>query len=416
MLKLAVVFISGAAGIVPLAITSAHAADWPGLPLSEQAVDALSRQPRVLEAQAMLAAAKAKAAGLKAGSHEWTVRAGLQNRSVKNGTDSREWETALERAIRLPAKAGLDDRLGQSQVQQAEFAVGDAMHESGKELLGNWLDYSRSLENVRVWEAQTTLLKKQLEIVEKRIRAGDAPKLEREAARAALSLSQSLTSRAMMQREAALLLLKARYPRISLPDADLPQPARLEGALEIWRAAMLEDNHELAYAEAAVQSAKLNAERQAANLKPDPALGLRFSSEQGGDEKVLGAYVSIALPGPARSAERNAAQADAQAAAIRSGAVKARLSQEAEAQYLAALHTRDAWLNARESTLAYQQQAEGATRAYQLGEGNLNESLTAHRLFLETQLSEIAARADALEAFYRLKLEAHQLWPFHQAD
>ena len=301
----------------------------------------------------MLDAAKSKAEALKAGSHEWTARAGLQNRSVKNGSDSREWETALERAIRLPGKARLDDSLGQSLMQQAEFAVGDAMHESAKDLLKNWLDYARARETARVWEEQITVLKKQLDIVDKRIRAGDAPKLEREAARAALSQSQSQAARALMQRESALSLLKARYPQLTMIAADMPEPIKVEGTLEIWRTAMLEDNHELAYQ---------------------------------------------------------------QAAAIRADAVRARLSQEAEIQYLGALHSREAWLNAKESLLAFRQQADGAARAYQLGEGSLSDTLTARRLALEAQLNEIGARADALESNYRLKLDAHQLWPFHQSE
>ena len=416
MLKLAFGIISGAVILIPLSTTSAHAADWPGLPPSEQAADALSKQPRVLEAQAMLDAARSKAASLNAGSYEWTARAGLQNRSVKNGSDSREWETALERAIRLPGKARLDGSLGQSLVQQSEFAVGDAMHESGKELLKNWLDYARARENARVWEAQTELLSTQLTIVEKRIRAGDAPKLEREAARAALSQSQSQIARALMQRESALSLLKSRYPQLALLEADMPEPTRLDGTLESWRSAMLEDNHELAYQQAAAQSAKLNAERQSANRKPDPAVGVRYSSEQGGNEQVLGAYVSIALPGAARRHDGDVARAESQAAVVRANAVKARLSQEAEALYLGALHSHEAWLNAKESLLSFQKQAEGAVRAYQLGEGNLSESLNARRLALEARLNEIAARADALESYYRLKLDAHQLWSFHQAE
>lgn len=421
MLKFAVVAVSGAISLMSLVSSLAHAADWPGLPPTEQTIAALSNQPRTLEAQAMLDVAKARSAALNAGSHEWTVRAGLQNRSVKNGTSSREWETALERAIRLPGKADLDGRLGQSQVQQAEFAVGDAMHESGKELLKSWLDYARARESVRVWEAQTALLKKQMDIVEKRIRAGDAPKLEREAARAALSQSQSQTARAVLQRESVLSLLKARYPhiiqaQIAQVQTELPEPAQLEGTLEAWRAAMLDDNHELALSQAAAQSAKLNAERQSANLRPDPALGLRFSSEQGGDEKILGAYVSIALPGAARSAERDAAQAEAQAAQVRANAIKARLSQEAEVEHLGTLHHYDAWLSAKESSVAFQKQAEGTARAYQLGEADLSESLTVRRLALEAQLGEISARADALETFYRLHLDAHRLWDFHQGD
>lgn len=412
------VVVSGMAGILSLISPLAQAADWPGLPATQQAIAVLLTQPRTLEAQAMLEVAKAQSAALKAGGHEWAARVGLQNRSVSNEPVSRytEWEGALERAIRLPGKAKLDTRLGQSQVQQAEFAVGDAMHESGKELLKTWLDYARARESARVWDAQTALLKKQMDIVEKRIRAGDAPKLEREAARAALGQSQSQTARAVLQRESLLSIIKARYPQIIPAQTDLPEPPQLDGTLDSWRDAMLDDNHELALFQAAALSAKLNADRQTANLKPDPALGLRFSSERGGDEKVVGAYVSIALPGTARSAGRDAAQSEARAAVIRANAVRARLSLEAETQYLSALHTRSAWLNAKESSLAFQQQAEGATRAYQLGEGVLSEMLTAHRWTMEAQLGEISARADALESYYRLKLDAHQLWLVHQGE
>lgn len=411
MLKPAVFIVAGLPLVSPLAM----ATDWPGLPPSEQAVAALSVQPRTLEAQAMLDVARARAAALKAGSHEWVARAGVQNRSVHTGPDSRftEWEGAVERAIRLPGKAALDDRLGQSQMQQGRFAVGDAMHESAKELLQSWLGYARADESAKVWKAQTELLRQQQQIVEKRIRAGDAPRLEREAARAALSLSQSQTARALLQRESVLSMLQARYPQITQANADLPEPSPVQGTLESWRDAVLADNHELALAQAAAQSARLNAGRQAANLKPDPALGLRFSSERGGEEKVLGAYVSIALPGAARGAEREAALAESQAAQVRANAVRARLSQETQTQYLTALRSREAWLSAREAADAFRKQADGAARAYQLGEGDLSESLTARRLALEARLSEINARADAVEAYYRLKLDAHELWPLH---
>lgn len=416
MLKFARRFVGQATVLMALAVPPVQATDWPGLPPSQQVVEALARQPRVLEAQALREAATAKAASLKTGAYEWTLRAGLQNRAVKNGADSREWETALERAIRLPAKSRLDDSLGQSLVQQSEFAVGDAMHEAAKELLDNWFEFARARESARVWEAQTEVLRKQLEIVEKRIRAGDAPRLEREAARAALHQAQSQAARAVMLRDTALSLLKARYPQLVPSPVDMPDPPEPEGTPESVATAMLEDNHELAYHEAAAQAARLNAQRLAANHVPDPALGVRYSSEQGGNEKVLGTYVSIALPGAARRHDGEVALAESQAAGVRAAAVRARLVQEAEARYWEARHRREAWLKAKESLLAFQRQADGAARAYQLGEGSLSESLTARRLALEAQMDEIGARADALLSVYRLKLDGHQLWPFHTPE
>ena len=49
-------------------------------------------------------------------------------------------------------------------------------------------------------------------------------------------------------------------------------------------------------------------------------------------------------------------------------------------------------------------------RAYQLGEGSLNDLLAARRLANEAQLSARLMQLDALELRYRLLLDAHQLW------
>lgn len=416
MLKLNYPILSAAAGFMFCSAMISHAGDFPGLPATEQALASLENQPRVKEAQAMLEAAKARSLAIKAGSYEWTARAGMQNRTVKTGPDERftEWEGALEKSFRLPGKSALDGRLGEASIQQAELAVGDALHESARELLKTWFEYGRAHESAKLWQAQSELFKQQSEIVEKRIRAGDAPKLEREAARAALSQSKSQAARVSLQQEAVLSMLKSRYPMLEHAQLAWPDPVKPEGTLESWREAVLSENHELAYAKAGTRLSRLNAERLSANLKPDPALGLRFASERGGEEKVVGAYVSVPFPGTARRAERDASQAESQAALTREAAIKARLLLETESQYLTALRAHEVWENAREAADAYLKQADGATRAYQLGEGSLSESLIARRLVLESQLSEINARADALEASYRLKLDAHQLWPFHQ--
>ncbi len=416
MLKLNRTLLSAAIGIVFHAALSAQAADFPGLPATEQVLSALENQPRVREAHAMLDVARARSLGIKAGSHEWKLSAGLNNRRVNATPNERytEWEGALEKSFRLPGKATLDGELGEAVIQQAELAVGDALHESARELLKTWFDYGRAHEIAKLWQAQAGLFKQQADIVEKRIRAGDAPKLEREAARAALSQSQSQAARAKLQQEAALSLLKSRYPGLELARLAWADPAKPEGALDNWREAVLSENHELEYARASTRLAKLNGERLSANLRPDPTVGVRFASEGGGSEKLVGAFVSVPFPGAARRAEHNVALGESRAALTREEGIMTRLLQETESQYLTALRAHEIWQNASESADAYQKQADGAMRAYQLGEGSLSESLTARRLVLEAQLNEVNARVDSLEASYRLKLDAHQLWPFHQ--
>jgi outer membrane protein TolC len=49
-------------------------------------------------------------------------------------------------------------------------------------------------------------------------------------------------------------------------------------------------------------------------------------------------------------------------------------------------------------------------RAYQLGEGSLNDLLTARRFANEAQLMAKLLQLEALELGYRLRLDAHQLW------
>ena len=49
-------------------------------------------------------------------------------------------------------------------------------------------------------------------------------------------------------------------------------------------------------------------------------------------------------------------------------------------------------------------------RAYQLGEGSLNDLLTARRLANEAQLAARLSQLDALELRYRLLLDAHRIW------
>ena len=419
MLKIVLVLIASLplqslrAAEIPAALPAELPAAQPGLPPSDHVMAALQAQPQVVEAKALLKAAQARARGLKAGPYETSVRLGLQNRSVSSGSNERftEWEGILERPLRLPGKAKLDGRLGDAQVEKTSLAIGDALHEAGREFLKDWLEWSRQQESARIWQAQSALLRQQAEIVEKRIKAGDAPRLEREAARAALAQSESQQKRVELARDTVQAMLHARYPNLPTPEgASLATPAPTKGTLESWQTAVLRHNHELAWAQAGTRVSRLNASRLEANLRPDPAVGIRYSSERGGDEKVIGAFVSLPLSGAMRRSERDAARVEAEVAALKEATVARRLALEAESQYLAARLLYQSWQQASEAAVAATRQADGMTRAYQLGEASLSDTLMARKLALEAQLAESMARADSIEARYRLMLDAHQLW------
>ena len=60
--------------------------------------------------------------------------------------------------------------------------------------------------------------------------------------------------------------------------------------------------------------------------------------------------------------------------------------------------------------------AELAARACVLGEGPLNDVLRARRAANETRLAAVGAQARAREAYLRLALDAHLLWPLDDED
>jgi outer membrane protein TolC len=100
----------------------------------------------------------------------------------------------------------------------------------------------------------------------------------------------------------------------------------------------------------------------------------------------------------------------------RESAVSRRLESDVYAAYTQAVSSYQTWLQAREAANNLRQNAELVTRAYNLGESNLPDTLTARRLALEATLAENITQLDAAESNYRLQLDAHQLWAQDEND
>lgn len=94
---------------------SARAEDVPTpgfLPSTAQASAWIEADPAVASARLAAEAANHGGAAIAAGPHEWTARVQGQRRSYQDsGARSNEWTAALERAIRVNGKAGLDRQL-----------------------------------------------------------------------------------------------------------------------------------------------------------------------------------------------------------------------------------------------------------------------------------------------------------------
>lgn len=383
------------------------------LPPGEAVAAALANHPAVLAARAAVREREAGRRALEAGTHELNLRGSAASRSERlTGQDSRDLEIGVERAFRIGSKASLDAELGAQGVAAAQIAVGDALHEAGRELLQLWFEWLRGAVEAADWQAQAGLLARQLDAVDKRVQAGDAPRQERVLAQAALAQAQAQELQARSRSEAAGAHFSRRFPGIEIPAA-APEMALtpLQGDLERWRSRVLEHNHELALARAEARRLRTAAMRAEADRIPDPTLGLRYSSERGGDDRILGLTFAIPFPGAARSAAVDRAFADVDSAVQREAAVLRRREAEIASLYSRASRSYEAARRADEAAQGLQRNAELSERAYGLGETALADVIAARRLAIEARLAGALSRLDAAEARYRLMLDAHELWP-----
>lgn len=277
------------------------AEDYPDLPPRETVLQALSNAPGVQAARSGVSLSEASRTRLEAGPYEPNVRLNTQQRNVSNGPSYNEWSVSVERGLRLPGKAQLDQQLGAQGVTQAQFAYGDAWHEAGREVLHLWFTWMREHAQRRDWQHQVDTLTQQADVVRKRVQSGDAAQLELSLAEAAVSQAEQNLQQADQREQAALIGLTRRYPGIQPPERPvLTDPQPLTESLEAWRARILAGNHELQWVRSETQRAQLQAARTGRDRVPDPTLGVHYGSEQGGDEHIAGLFISIPITGAAR--------------------------------------------------------------------------------------------------------------------
>ena len=394
---------------------SVHAqADY--LPDPKAAEAALWASPMVTQSRGDYAAQSLRSQGLQQGREEWKLDAEVDQRRIQTtpSDDFSEWGLALSRPIRMPARAEADRALAGALNAHAEASLGEALHESGRQLLTLWFDWLNQSSQSSLWQAQRQLAEQQLATVNARIRLGEAPRSERVNAEAALAQIRLQQQQAATRLQQARSRLLAQFPALPLTvDTTLPPPAQpgFQGSADQYVDAVLEHNHELFRARRQADVLQAEARRLARHRSVDPTVGVFYRNEMGGNEHVLGLGVGLTLPGGARRTDQEAAEqlaATAQDAAIR---LEQRLRQEARADFETATAQTANWEQAHQAAQALDEAARLAARAYGLGEGSLDQVLVNRRLALEGQLTAQQVQLDALAANARLKLDAHQLWP-----
>ena len=394
---------------------SAHVkADY--LPDPKAAEAALWASPSVAQARGDYAAQSLRSQSLQQGRDEWKLDAEVDQRRIQSTPSDNfaEWGVALSRPLRMPGRAEADRALAGALDAHAAASLGEALHESGRQLLTLWFDWLNQSSQSALWQAQRQLAEQQLASVNARIRLGEAPHAERvnaDAALAQIRLQQQQAATRLLQTRSRLL---AQFPGLPLTaDATLPapQPPGFGGSAEAYVSAVLEHNHELFRARRQADVLQAEAHKLAQHRSVDPTVGVFYRNEMGGNEHVLGLGLGITLPGGARRTDQQAAEqlaATAQDAAIR---LEQRLRADARTDYETALAQVANWEQAQQAAQGLAESARLTARAYKLGEGSLDQALLSRRLALEGQLAAQQTQLDALAANARLKLDAHPLWP-----
>ena len=384
----------------------------PDLPPPVQVEHALNDHLLVMNATSNLKLEQANQRKLNSGPYEFNLRAGSSQRRINDiGQSQKEWDVALERPIRLPGKANLDRDIGMLGVQGADYALGDAHHEAGRLLLKLWYNWQREQASSALWQQQVNLLEQQTLMTQKRVKAGDAPKLELNQAQAARTQAGVSWQQAQLRAQLAANELTRQFTAITLPlQVTIAMPVAIEHDQAYWETHILDDNHELGVVETQRHIQQQLVLRSRAEQMPDPTVGLRYANEMGGNEKLTGVYLTMPIPGEHRRASTEGMEQQAAIAADLADFVKRRLESDIYAAYLQAVKSFETWQLAHEAAQFINSNVELTYRAYTLGESSLSDSLTARRIALESSLADSLARLDANEARYRLLLDAHQLW------
>lgn len=383
--------------------------DLPPVAATREVIAAL---PQVQAARAGVDLAQARSRQLAAGAYEWTLKAGAQQRTETAGPVYAEQELALERAIRWGDKARADRAVGGAGLEAGRSAYADAWHEAVRGLLKAWFDWQRERSAAAVQAQQAALAQELLQVARRRVRAGEAPRMDELMAQAEADRAQAAEQQASGRERVQRQELEKRFPGLALaPPSPAPiAPTALPDTPQQWLQRIVAENHEIELAEAEARVAQLLSERARLDTRPDPLLGLRAARERGGQENLLGLYVTVPLPGAYRDAQQGVAQAQADAAVQRLALTRQRVEAAAQRVVVQAEQTLAVWRRLTPVRQAMGEVARLSARAYSLGEVTLTESLQSRRSALEADLAAETARWDAQEAVSRLLVDAHRLW------
>jgi outer membrane protein TolC len=393
-------------------LLAAPLAAEPGLPPEEAVAAALVEHPSVIAARARLEAARARAEAIGKGSYEFAMQGSYTRREVSGGAGFDEYDIELSRPIRLPGKARLDRAIGAHGVEAAENLAEDARHEAALLLAGLWFDWLSVSAQAEVDRAAVANYEAALAAITRRREMRDASQLEVDQATAALAEARRTLEQSAGLAALARARLAAQFPWLALPQQapEVPLPAIAEARLAQLGELVVANSHMIAAATAGSARLAALADRAKADRIADPTIGFRLFSEFGGLERGAGVIVSMPLGGGHRRALAQEAGATAAATRAEEQRVRFTVAETAAADVTEARLRVASWQRAREAVAAQMAALEKLRRGHQLGEIDLADLLLGERMVHDAFRREAEARAEAMRAITKLRIDAHDLW------
>ncbi|MBY0368850.1 TolC family protein [Roseateles puraquae] len=397
---------------------SARAEDVPTpgfLPSTAQASAWIEADPAVARARLAAEAANHGGAAIAAGPHEWTARVQGQRRSYQDsGARSNEWTAALERAIRVNGKAGLDRQLRDLEVELGRARLGEARHEAARTLADAWTGVIVAKRQHALLRDQLAIAMSNLDVVTKRQRAGDASALDSNVAQGDIGSIARDVSQAATEVVKAEATLRVRFAAVVPDGIVLPPPQTPVWPEAQWRERVLEEADPIKTAETEWRRAGVTAARARADRIADPTVGVFAANEAMRNERVVGLSISIPFGGSYRSAR--ALQAGKETDALQAALDQTRREIELEAAqtYAEATGSLERWRIASETARLSAESARLMQRAYGLGAADLQALLLARRQATDAARAAVQAQGEAVRWEMRLLIDAHLIWDLAQ--
>lgn len=389
----------------------------PDLIKEAQAFDWLAQDPAARRAQHLRASVEAEAGLTRISPYEWTAGYTHQKRtytgvasSIGANGRSNEWNLELERTVRLPGKYLADQRIADATLGNASAQYNLARREAAENLITQYLEWLETRGVLALLQQQQQAAETNANAVAKRVKSGDAAAIDERLAAADLADVRRKVSSAQTAANHAWSQLSARYP-VTDTQAALPDPLPVPQDSYWWQERIMAASDELAIAQAEQASAKAGADRTSQDRIPDPTLGVFTGREAYGNEQLVGVRISMPLSGQKRSLAHRQQLAEANLAQDNLELTQRELLGRARGAYKDAVGSFERWQLANTAAATMQENARLLSKAYSLGEQDLQTLLRGRQQAAAAGEEELQARAEALQSYFQLLLDAKLLWP-----